>query len=104
MYNNKKKGSTDILKMTSLIPNAISNGVSMLKKTVVKSNCLTTVTCINYPNGLQLLKGVNIPKCATKAQYREFLPILVNNGYSVKDAAEACKMSTSYAYKLLKHK
>ena len=92
------------MKMTSLIPNAISNGVSMFKKTVVKPDYLTTVTRINYPNGLQLIRGANIPKCATKAQYREFLAILIQNGDTVQDAAEACKMSTSYAYKLLRYK
>ena len=105
MYNNKKERAYLHLKKTSLISQAVNKiGCYITQKVDIKPTHITTLTGINYSNGIQFIKGVNIPRCATKAQYREYLPILIQNGYSVKEAADACKISVSYAYKLLQAK
>ena len=89
---------------TNLITKAFNFGVSLIKKVDTLPTHTRTVTGISYPNGLQFIQGVIVPKCATKAQYSEYLPILIKHGYSVKEAAEACKISVSYAYKLVRSK
>ena len=94
------------LKKTSLISKAVNaiNIGSLFKRVDVQPTHIATVAGVNYPNGLRFVTGVIVPKCATKAGYREYLPLLINHGLSVKEAADACGISPSYAYKLLKAK
>jgi len=90
---------------TNLITKAVNFGVSLIKKVDILPTHTRTVTRTIYSNGLQLIQGVIVPKCATKAQYSEYLLILTNcHGYSVKEAAAVCGISVSYAYKLLRAK
>ena len=89
---------------TNLITKAVNFGVSLIKKVDAFPTHTRTVTGISYSNGLQFIQGVIVPKCATKAQYSKYLPILIKHGYSVKEAADACNISVSYAYKLLRSK
>lgn len=90
---------------TNLITKAAHFGASLIKKVDILPTHTRTVTGTMYSNGLQLIQGAIVPKCATKAQYSEYLFILTNkHNYSVKEAAAACNISVSYAYKLLRAK
>ncbi|MBR5289606.1 MAG: hypothetical protein IKU28_01285 [Erysipelotrichaceae bacterium] len=94
------------MKKTDIISKAVNalNFGSLFKRIDIQPTHITTVAGINYSNGLKFITGVVVPKCATKAGYREYLPILINHGLSVKEAADACGISLSYAYKLLRVK
>ena len=94
------------MKKTALISKAVNalNIGSLFKRVDIQPTHITTVAGVNYPNGLRFITGFVVPKCATKAGYREYLAILIKHGLSVKEAADACGISPSYAYKLLRTK
>ena len=81
----------------------LSQAFELAKKVIYSPSGRTTVTGVNFQNGLKIINAVQVPQLAHKYEYREILITLVRTcGYTLKQAADACGLSYSYAVKLVR--
>ena len=81
----------------------LSQVFELAKKVIYSPSGRTTVTGVNFQNGLKIINAVQVPQLAHKYEYREILITLVRTcGYTLKQAADACGLSYSYAAKLVR--
>ena len=81
----------------------LSQAFGLAKKVIYSPSGRTTVTGVNFQNGLKIINAVQVPQLAHKYEYREILITLVRTcGYTLKQAADACGLSYSYAAKLVR--
>ena len=81
----------------------LSQAFELAKKVISSPSGRTTVTGVNFQNGLKIINAVQVPQLAHKYEYREILITLVRTcGYTLKQAADACGLSYSYAAKLVR--
>lgn len=81
----------------------LSQAFKLAKKVIYSPSGRTTVTGVNFQNGLKIINAVQVPQLAHKYEYREILITLVRTcGYTLKQAADACGLSYSYAAKLVR--
>ena len=89
----------------TLVPvsQVLSQAFELAKKVISGPSGRTTVTGVNFQNGLKIINAVQVPQLAHKYEYREILITLVKTcGYTLKQAADACGLSYSYAAKLVR--
>lgn len=80
-------------------------GCECVTRVFTNENSRTIFKGVEGPWGIKLGQCIQLPNLTHKFEYRNILSFLVNHcGLSVKDAAEACGMSYSYATALLRHK
>lgn len=80
-------------------------GCESVTRVVTNENTRMVFKGIEGPDGIQLGQVIKLPIFEHKYEYRNILGFLVNNcGFSIKDAAEACGVSYSYATAQLRHK
>ena len=80
-------------------------GYDYVTRVVTNENSRMVVKGIEGPYGIQFCQSIKLPNLDHKFEYQNILVFLVNNwGFSIKDAADACGMSYSYAAALLRHK
>jgi len=83
----------------------LSQAFECARKVISNPTGRTTVTGVAFQNGLKVMQAVQVPQYAHKYEYREILITLVKScGYSLKQAADACGLSYSYAAKLVRQK
>lgn len=91
----------------TLVPvsQVLSQAFELAKKVISNPSGRTTVTGVNFQNGLKVMQAVQVPQFAHKYEYREILITLIKScGYTLKQAADACGLSYSYAAKLVRQK
>lgn len=80
-------------------------GCEYVTRVVTNENARMVFKGIEGPYGIQLGRFIKLPNFKHKFEYQNILGFLVNNcGFSIKDAAEACGVSYSYATAQLRHK
>ena len=92
-------------KVSVPVSQVLSQSFECIKKTIFNSSGRTSVTGVSFQNGLKIFQAVQVPKREHLYEYRSILITLTKKcGYSLKQAAEACGLSYSYAAKLVRQK
>ena len=87
------------------VTNALATAFERTCNTVVTQATRTTITGVNFQNGLKIGLVIQVPNFDTKLYYQEILNVMVNYcGIPIKWAAQFCGLSYSYATRLLRQR